>query len=45
MNLECSISEKLLNKLELLTWEGEDFRDDLIKLVPLPIVLHFIHSV
>lgn len=41
MNLECSMSQELLKKLELLTQGGENF-NDLIKLLPLPIVLHFI---
>lgn len=45
MDLDYSISEKLLKKLELLTWGGEGFRDDLIKLLLLPTVLHLTHSV
>lgn len=45
MNLEYMISEELRKKFKLLTWRGENFRDDFIGLLPLPIVLHFTHSV
>lgn len=39
MNLECSISEELLKKLELFTWKGEDFKDAATGLLTFPLCL------